>query len=178
MAMTKPDIIDTISQYVDLKKSGRNYKALCPFHTEKTASFIVNPARQTFHCFGCNEHGDVITFVMKYYGYNFKAALRILGLSSGCPSRPDPVKIKARELKQIYRQWKHEYCLILADLLHCFDELKTLCRSMSEVEYYSHWYHKATIWELEYDVLMSNDDHAKFQLFKEKYREQRHRKRN
>lgn len=65
------DIVDVISKYVVLKKSGHNYMGLCPFHNEKTPSFTVTPSRQIFKCFGCGEGGDVIAFLMKINNQNF-----------------------------------------------------------------------------------------------------------
>ncbi len=72
------DIVDLISQYVQLKKRGSNYFGLCPFHHEKTPSFSVNPKGQFFHCFGCGESGDVITFLMKIENLEFKDAVKEL----------------------------------------------------------------------------------------------------
>ena len=69
------DIVEFISQYVQLKKRGSNYFGLCPFHTEKTPSFSVNPQGNFFHCFGCGESGDVITFLMKIENLEFKDAV-------------------------------------------------------------------------------------------------------
>lgn len=71
-------IIDIIGECVSLKRAGANMKGLCPFHAEKTPSFMVNPARQSFHCFGCGEGGDVLTFMMKYYNLTFPEALKQL----------------------------------------------------------------------------------------------------
>ncbi|MBI4387792.1 MAG: DNA primase [Candidatus Omnitrophica bacterium] len=72
------DIVDVISSYIPLKRTGRSLKACCPFHQEKTPSFIVNPERQVFHCFGCGEGGDVLSFVMKYEQLTFPEALKLL----------------------------------------------------------------------------------------------------
>ncbi len=77
------DIVETISRYIDLRRAGRHYKALCPFHSEKTPSFVVNQERQFFHCFGCGVGGDVITFVMKYEDLDFPSAVKKLGETIG-----------------------------------------------------------------------------------------------
>jgi DNA primase len=67
----KIDIVEFLSDYVQLKKSGQNYKGLCPFHSEKTPSFMVSQAKQIFHCFGCGVGGDVISFLMKHENLSF-----------------------------------------------------------------------------------------------------------
>ncbi|SDK39302.1 DNA primase [Natronincola ferrireducens] len=74
----KTDIVSVISQYVDLKASGTSYKALCPFHNEKTPSFMVNGEKQVFKCFGCGEGGDVIGFIMKRENLDFVEAVKLL----------------------------------------------------------------------------------------------------
>ena len=76
------DIIDVISQYVHLKRSGRNYFGLCPFHNEKSPSFSVSPDKQIFHCFGCGVGGNVFTFLMKIEGINFIEAVQMLAEKS------------------------------------------------------------------------------------------------
>ena len=77
------DIVEVIGSYFPLRRAGGNFKALCPFHQEKTPSFHVNPQRQTFHCFGCGVGGTVFRFVMDYEHVDFPAAVRKLGACVG-----------------------------------------------------------------------------------------------
>ena len=77
------DIVEVIGSYFPLKRAGANFKALCPFHQEKTPSFTVSPSRQTFHCFGCGAGGSVFRFVMDYEHVDFPAAVRKLAARAG-----------------------------------------------------------------------------------------------
>lgn len=77
------DIVDVIGSYFPLKRAGTNFKALCPFHQEKTPSFIVSPNRQTFHCFGCGAGGSAFRFVMEYEHVDFPSAVRKLAARAG-----------------------------------------------------------------------------------------------
>ena len=76
-------IVDVISDYVQLKKAGRYLKGLCPFHDEKTPSFMVDPAKQLYHCFGCGEGGNVFTFLKKKEGLDFREAAERLAARTG-----------------------------------------------------------------------------------------------
>ena len=80
---SKTDIVEFISDYVQLKKSGQNFKGLCPFHSEKTPSFMVHPTKQIFHCFGCGVGGDIVSFLMKHDNLPFTEALRYLAKKAG-----------------------------------------------------------------------------------------------
>lgn len=97
------DIVDVISQYVDLKRTGSSYKGLCPFHNEKTPSFTVSPSKQLYHCFGCGEGGDVINFIMKKNDLSFLEAVEFLADRAGIVLDKKIKKSdnKARQQKEI-----------------------------------------------------------------------------
>lgn len=81
--LSQIDILDVVTQYVKLRKTGRNYIGLCPFHQEKTPSFTVSPEKQIFHCFGCHAGGNVVNFVMKYENISFGEAIESLAKQYG-----------------------------------------------------------------------------------------------
>jgi len=83
--LSSTDIVDLIGGYLPLRKAGRSFKALCPFHNEKTPSFTVNPDRQIFHCFGCNKGGDAASFLMLKEGFAFPEAIEFLAQRAGIP---------------------------------------------------------------------------------------------
>lgn len=80
---SKIDIVDVIGEHVTLKKAGKNLRGLCPFHGEKTPSFMVSPDLQIFKCFGCGESGDIFTFLQKYEGLDFPQTLSLLADKTG-----------------------------------------------------------------------------------------------
>lgn len=95
----RADIVSLIGEYVTLKKAGRNYLGLCPFHQEKTPSFSVSPEKQIFHCYGCSEGGDVFSFLMKLNQLTFPEALRQLARKTGVVI---PERSQSREAKEHY----------------------------------------------------------------------------
>ncbi len=86
------DIVEVISRHISLKKTGQNYTGLCPFHSEKTPSFVVSPLKQLFHCFGCGTGGNVITFLMKYENIPFPEAVKRLAQDAGIEIQDRPRK--------------------------------------------------------------------------------------
>jgi len=101
------DIVDVISSYIPLKKTGSNFKARCPFHDEKTASFVVSPKKQIFKCFGCGKGGNVITYVQDFEKISFPEALRKLASRAGIAiteTRQSKIKNTKREL--IYKVYE------------------------------------------------------------------------
>jgi len=92
------DILDVVGRYITLKRAGRNYKALCPFHGEKTPSFVVFPDSQNWRCFGCGRGGDIFNFVMEQEGLEFREALQVLAELAGVDlAPPTPQQVEASE---------------------------------------------------------------------------------
>jgi DNA primase len=109
----KLDVAEVVGSYIQLKQAGRNLKAPCPFHHEKTASFMVSPDKGIWHCFGCNEGGDVFKFVMKYEGVDFRGALEMLAARAGVELKPrtaaDEKAQKELERLQQATKWAVRY---------------------------------------------------------------------
>ncbi|MDN5353910.1 MAG: primase [Candidatus Cloacimonadota bacterium] len=102
--ISRNNIVDVISSYIPLKKSGNNYKARCPFHDEKTASFIVNESKQIFKCFGCGKGGNVVTFLMDYEKISFIEAMKRLARRVGMSVQVSPTsKYKNSKRDLIYK---------------------------------------------------------------------------
>lgn len=109
----KIDIVDLIGEHVTLKKAGRNFKALCPFHSEKTPSFVVSPERQIFKCFGCQKGGDIFGFLMELEGIDFGEAVRELAQRAGVeltsfrPSKEHEQKQRLYQVNHLASEYYH-----------------------------------------------------------------------
>lgn len=101
------NVVDIIGERVSLKKAGRNFRGLCPFHTEKTPSFMVSPDRQTFHCFGCGKGGSVFDFVMLFDHVDFAEALETLAERAGVKLERRPTDTPEAKLRQKILEVNH-----------------------------------------------------------------------
>ena len=98
------DIVEVVSSYIELKKAGRNYLGLCPFHAEKSPSFTVSPEKQLFHCFGCQTGGNLFTFIMQLEGLSFPEAARFLARRAGIEfdeAPPSPAEQRKAQLREL-----------------------------------------------------------------------------
>lgn len=172
-ALQKPEIMAVMERegIEGLKRRGRDFWAPCPFHADKTPSFKVSPERQRWHCFGENEGGDVIDFIMKRHGVGFKDALSILGIRNGQPAPIDPTKEKQRKLLKAFERWRWAYYFELCDGLIDIHNLRikaekrkplpeslafSLAEKLAEIPLIE--------WQL--DILSGNDEQQKLNLFK------------
>ena len=119
--MIKPSIIEVIGERVELRKVGKEYKGLCPFHADKSPSFTVNDDKGLFHCFGCGASGDVIDFVMQLDGLTFRDATEYLGISSESKP-PRVVNRKKQQAATMLADWLNESHL----------KVGSLCRELSQ----------------------------------------------
>jgi DNA primase len=110
------DIVDLIREYINLQPAGVNFRARCPFHREKSPSFIVSPEKQIWHCFGCGRGGDIFSFLMELEGINFVEALRILAPKAGVSLKQQDPKISSErnrimDIMDISRRFYHKNLL-------------------------------------------------------------------
>src|SRR5262249_2096741 len=135
----KLDIVEEIGAVVPLKKSGKAYKGVCPFHSERTPSFYVFPQTGTWRCFGCNEGGDIFTFVEKQQALDFKDVLALLAEKAGVPletrnevlpgvEEEDQEEAARRRLRQINEAtaiWFHHLLLTSSEAFYARSYLET-----------------------------------------------------
>ena len=101
--LERTDIVELISGYIPLRRAGANFKALCPFHSEKTPSFFVSSSKQIFHCFGCSKGGNALNFLMEYERIPFQEAISLLAERTGLrvPYADKDSNVQKRDLFKI-----------------------------------------------------------------------------
>ena len=128
------DIVDVISNYIELKKAGANFKANCPFHGEKTPSFVVSPQKQIFHCFGCGIGGDAIKFVMEYEKLSYPEAIEKLASSYNIALEYTKSSNSALNEKRVLELLEHWYKKNLSNNKEVLDYLKNRGLSQNSIE--------------------------------------------
>jgi len=112
------NIVSFIGEYVQLKPAGRNYRGLCPFHSEKTPSFMVSPLKGIFHCFGCGAGGNVFNFLMKFKGIAFPDAVRFLGERVGVPIETTHGQAQRKSQQEVIYQANAEAARLFEKILY------------------------------------------------------------
>lgn len=116
--LNKLDIVDLVGEYVQLKKSGKNYLGLCPFHSEKTPSFSVSPDKQIFHCFGCGVGGNAFSFLMEIEGFTFVQSVQQLAEKVGVDVQLDAPASQAQKAVDEEKQWMLKAHHLVTQLYH------------------------------------------------------------
>jgi len=163
------DIINVIqNQGISLKKSGKCYKSLCPFHHDTNPSFVVYPDTSRFMCFGCGEKGDAIDFIKKLKGFSFKDALAYLGIDkSGKTSWANANEANKRKLVAAFRGWERDYYDELTTDYRAINPISSKLKTLDEMEEIAPLYHRLPILEYHMDILLYGTDGDKFSLFQE-----------
>ncbi|MCK5320853.1 DNA primase, partial [Candidatus Parcubacteria bacterium] len=133
------DIVDVIREYIQLQAAGVNFRAKCPFHREKTPSFVVSPEKQIYHCFGCGEGGDIFSFVMKMEGIEFVEALRLLAPKAGVAlKKQNPEAASKRnkilDMLDLSRRYYHKIFLGEASARNAREYIKKRALSADTIE--------------------------------------------
>ena len=130
--LSRVDVVEIVGRHVELKKAGINHKGLCPFHGEKSPSFIVSPSRQTYHCFGCGVHGDALRFLMEHAGMGFVDAVRDLAQQVGMAVPEDDSSPQERERAAALKQRQATLTEVLAKAgEHYKQQLKANARAVA-----------------------------------------------
>ena len=131
--LTRVDIVELVGRHVELRRAGINHKGLCPFHGEKTPSFIVSPSRQTYHCFGCGVHGDAVRFLTEFVGLGFVEAVTELAQQVGLPVPQDERSPQERQAQADRRKVEADLSGLLDQVAgHYYEQLR---QSQRAIEY-------------------------------------------
>jgi len=153
---------------VELTRSGTRHVGLCPFHSEKTPSFYIFQDNH-YKCFGCGEHGDVITFVQKMYGLTFPDALKHLGIEQGriTPEAKEEIQRRKRERQEVegFKLWERSASAELHLLISSAKKVLQSIKTPSDLERFGSLFHSLTFWESCLNVLIFGDERKKTRLY-------------
>jgi hypothetical protein len=168
MVLNKPNILSVVRQEgFDPRQKGNSFWLACPFHQEKQPSFKISTEKNSFHCFGCGEHGDAISFVQKLHGLTFRQALSYLGMADDRPYCRDPRDVKKRELVSEFKGSCATYSDRLAWELRGLRRLVHGIKSEEDMALRAWAYDVIPVLEYQLDVLCYGSDEARYQLYKE-----------
>lgn len=166
----KPSILGVIQAVgVELKKKGRLFWCLCPFHSERIPSFCVDQERQRWKCFGCGASGDSIDFIMKLKGISFRDALGYPGVSRDRQIKQNSQEIRRRELIEKFKEWCCNYTKYLCERLRVCNQIDSLVKTSDDLEPkgLSEMYLLRDVCRYHLSILNGKDGEAKFELYKE-----------
>ena len=156
---------------VELKRSGTRYVGCCPFHEDRSPSFFVFQDNH-FKCFGCQESGDCIDFVRKYYSLSFPDALKHLGIKAGkiTPKIREEIKRRKRrvELVREFKEWLNRYTAHIGSLIIETEELMRKGIPPEDLDLYASLLHGLPVWEYHLDILVEGSEEEQFLLYKDK----------
>ena len=146
-----PELIQ--NERIELRKSGKCYKARCPFHEDKTPSFYVYPDSNRFICYGCGEKGDAIDFIRKLKNLTFKEAKVYLGIKNKTSKPKDAAMTRRKKLLTDFRQWEVNYYEELTTEYRCINRALRNIRTMEKAEQIACLYHRLAVLEYQMDIL-------------------------
>jgi len=166
----KPDILTVLGKEgIELQQRGRHFWACCPLHSERTASFCVDPEKQRFKCFGCGISGDVIDFIVKLKNISFSDALGYLGISSNGQTKTNPPETRRRELIEKFKEWCCNYTKYLCERLRVCNQIDSLVKTSEDLELkgLSEMYLLRDVYQYHLSILNNREDETKFKLYEE-----------
>ena len=162
----KPDIISAIHREgFEPKQKGRAYWLSCPWHEDKTPSLKIDPDRQDFHCFSCNESGDVISFIQKLHGLTFKDAAGYLNIDRTNPVKINPQKRTKLDLLTAFHLWKSAYYEELCRTRLVYEALTRDLKTMEQAEHVAWIFHEMPLIEYRLDILFYGTDEQKCEFY-------------
>ncbi len=169
-AIEKPDIISIIEKEgIELRQRGQYFWTCCLLHSERTASFAVNPEKQRFHCFGCHVGGDAVDFIMKLKKVSFPDALVYLGISSNGQVKTNPQETKRRDVVNKFREWCSNYAKYSSEMLRLCNRLDAFVKIPDDLELkgIGEMYLLRDVYQYHLSILNNREDETKFKLYEE-----------
>jgi hypothetical protein len=165
---SKLDIVEIINTVVPLKKYGPSYKGCCPFHSEKTPSFNVNPMKQLFHCFGCHKGGDVFEFIMILKGISFKETIAVLAKEAGITLEPTLFKRKLFPQQELPAIIIDNYPVILLLLQEKAKQIEKIKKYFIKQFDGIKQRYATFLYQFSYNYLLSHEADKKVELYESK----------